>query len=203
MNAIPHLAYLDAGIWISYGLGKNDLFYKDSKNLLENRLGKEGLIGIVSILSILESIDAIRRRVTEKEDKDYLDKAYNDDFRRTIIQTQTDAIDKQLAGFLIAQERLTKLIFADFSRVDLNEVINRTYDFEKKYFGIIRKYHRCGKCRRDFENYSYKGLGFIDAMHLHLAQEFHCKKFITTDQYYNHVSNNTEYNHLEFEIFRP
>ena len=198
-----NLAYLDAGIWIAYGLGKDDIFYASSKELIENRLGKNKLFGIVSILTVLESIDAIRRRITERTDIKFLDNAYTDVLRRELIRASTEPKIKELATFLVTMERDSKLVFADFKRVDMNNIINETYDFEKGYFGIIRSYSRCGKCKGDYRNYSYKGLGFIDAMHLNLAKEYRCNSFITTDQYYAHVAGDENYSTLTFEIFRP
>lgn len=198
------VAYLDSGVWIAYGLGKEDYFYESSKDLLENRLGRNNLIGIISILSILESIDAIRRRITEKTDVEYLNSVGdNVELRNEIIKSITEPKIRQLATYLTSMEREMKLIFADFQRVDINEIINNTYGFEKKYFGIIRRYNRCSRCRRRYLNYLYKGLGFIDVTHLNLAISLLCNRFITTDQYFNHVIDYSEYSSLEFEIFKP
>lgn len=198
------VAYLDAGVWMAYGLGKEDYFYESSKDLFENRLGRNGLIGIVSILSVLESIDAIRRRITENTDVEFLNKVgENVELRNEIIKSITEPKIRELASYLTSMDRDTKLIFTDFRRVDVDEIIDNTYDFEKKYFGIIRRYNRCRRCGRQYRNYSYRGLGFIDVMHLNLAISLHCNRFITTDQYFNHVREDPEYSSLEFEIFKP
>lgn len=197
-----NIAYLDAGIWIAYGLGRNDPFYNSAKELLEERLGRDRFVCIVSLLSILESIDTIRRRITERLEYRFLDSLHKNACR-DYIKRNTDEKIRDLVIFLTNNEREMKMIFADFERVDLNKIANETYDFEKEYFGIIRKYDTCSRCGQEFPNFSYRGLGFIDVLHLKLAINYHCNRFITTDQYYNHVIDDPEYSSLEFEIHRP
>lgn len=198
-----NFAYLDAGVWIAYGLGKDDKFYKPSKNLIENRLGKNKLVGIVSLLSILESIDAIRRRVIERTSVEDLDSMPDDDFRSNHLQEVSDDKIRKLAVYLTEKERKMEIIFADFSRVDLNAVMNNVHAFIKDYFGVVRKYLKCGRCWQDYPNYAYKGLGYIDLAHVHLACSFRCNSFITTDQYFRHIEDDNRFSTLEFEIFRP
>ena len=60
----PRLVYYDANIWIALMLGNTDQFFPQARLLIDNvRSGKN--IAVVSDLVILETIQVLRRRITE------------------------------------------------------------------------------------------------------------------------------------------
>jgi len=74
------------------------------------------------------------------------------------------------------------------------------YDYSKKHFGMIKKYFRCRICRNFFEHYSYRGLGWIDIMHAHLALELCADGVTTADKGFKDFRSDPKFSGLSITI---
>jgi hypothetical protein len=193
------LCYLDSSVILSYQIGPADHAYADAKNVFEVDIGGGATIGVVSLLTLMEIIDVIRKRVTERSNKLLLD-AMVETRRNEFIKSETEARIKTLINNLTAMEKRGLLIFADFTPLDLKQVMDDVFTFSKGYFGMVKKYYHCGICRTPHESYSYKGLGWIDLMHAFLAIGLCVDSLVTADKSFSALSTDNRFSSINIEI---
>jgi predicted nucleic acid-binding protein len=195
----PPIRYLDSSIVVSYALGPTDYHYANAKQIIEKDIMKKRTIGLVSTLVLLEIIDVIRHRVTERTNKATMNHM-DENTRKSYIKTESDKKITDLVNVLTQMENQGYVIFADFTPLDLKQIMDNVYVYSKKYFGLIRKYFRCRFCRSFFEHYSYRGLGWIDVMHAFLALELCADGFTTADKSFKDLQTDPQFSELPIAI---
>lgn len=193
------LCYLDSSVILSYQIGPADHAYADAKNVFEVDIGGGATIGVISLLTLMELGDVIRKRVTQRSNKLLLD-AMIESRRNEFIKSETKTRIKALINSLTVMEKRGLVIFADFSPLDLKQIMEDVFEFSKDYFGVVRKYYNCGVCRSPHESYTYKGLGWIDLMHAFLAVELCVDSLITADKSFSTLTSDSKFNGLNIEI---
>lgn len=193
------IEYLDSSIIVAYILGPNDPFYKSAKNILENDIINGTTVGLISMLSLLEIIDVIRKRVTERTNRKLLD-SMNEANKKSYIKAESESKISELIDTLTIMEEKGYIIFADFTAIDLKQIVNRIYSYSKAYFGNISKSYFCRICRTPFESYSYRGLGWIDLMHAYLALNLCADGFMTADKSFKDLTIDSDFSNLKFTI---
>ena len=195
----PTYAYFDSSIIISYLLGSKDRFYNQVKYIFEKKIKNKEMIGLISKLTLLETIDVIKRRIVERTDKSILDE-FTDEERKSYLKSIIDEKIKDFIDILTRMEHKKYIVLADFTMVDLKQIINEAYNYSLKYFGDIKRYSRCMICRNNYEHYSYKGLGWIDFTHILLAINLAADEFITADKSFKDLKNDPEFRDIEIKI---
>jgi hypothetical protein len=193
------IKYLDSSIIVSYALGPTDRFYTHAKQIIENDILKKQTIGLVSMLTLLECIDVIRYRIAERTSKAFLD-SMDENARTPYIKTECDRKIKNLINVLTQMENQGHVMFADFTPLDLKQIMTDVYDYSKAYFVMITKYLRCKICRNLFEHYTYKGLGWIDLLHAFLALELFADGVITADKSFGDILSDPRFARLQITI---
>lgn len=196
------LAYIESGIWIAQGIGENDKFYENSKGFIDENVETGSIKGVVSLFSLMEAINVIRNRVTAYENKVLLNGMSNER-RKEHLKNITDIKIGTLLKYLRLKETEKKILFADFSLVDMKKIFDDSFHFSRRYFGNIRFYYKCGRCWQDYQHYQYKGLGSMDILHALLAKEYYCDLFITTDNDYRDLQGSVLFPDLHFEVLSP
>ena len=197
-----NLAYIESGIWIAKGIGEKDKFYLNSNIFINDNIETGKLKGIVSLISLMEAIDVIRARITSKTDRTILN-GMNEKRRVEYLKGHTDEKIRILLRYLRTKEAENKILFADFTIVDLNKIYVNSFNYLRHYFGNIPFYYKCGKCWKDFPHYEYKGIGNIDVLHALLAKEYFCNLFITTDRDFRDLQGSPYFPDLQFEVISP
>lgn len=196
------LAYIESGIWIARGIGSDDIFYEPSKAFIEDNIESGSIIGIVSIFSLMEAINVIRSRITSNEDRAILD-GKSDASRKEHLKNLTDVKIGTLLKYLRTKASEGKILFADFSVVDLKKIFDNSFHLARGYFGNIRFYYSCGKCWQNHPHYQYKGLGSLDMLHAFLAKEYLCDLFITTDNDFRDLQGSAIFPDMHFQVLPP
>ena len=173
-------AYLDAGVLVAYGLGTDDPHYAKAKSVI-NDITQGKYRGVVSILSLLETMDVIRKRITNRTPKTVLDRKPEPERKRYVSQ-ESEKRYKELIEDLTGAAKAKKMLLIGFDGVDVGKVLAECNDLLVRNFGEIKPYDMCWQCRNRYEHYEYKGIGPIDAMHFDLAKRISCNLFITTDK---------------------
>ena len=173
-------AYLDAGVLVAYGLGRGDFHYEDARAVINDIL-QGNLKGVVSLLALLETKDVIRKRIVSKTPKNVLD-TKSVDQKKEYIRQESGRRYKELIDKLTRAAKAKKILLVKHDGTDIADVLTMCDDLLTSKFGDIKLYHRCWQCRRNYEHYSYKGIGPIDAMHFDLAKRVPCEVFVTTDK---------------------
>jgi hypothetical protein len=196
------LAYIESGIWIAKGLGSTDKFYNSSRLFVENNIETGRIKGIVSLISLMETIDVIRTRITSNINKNILDNM-SDKRREEYIKNLSEEKMRILLTYLRTKETENKILFADFSIIDLKNIFENSFQFSKNFFGHIPFRYKCGRCWQDYQHYEYKGLGNTDILHAFLAKEYFCNLFVTTDTDYKDIQGSPIFPDLNFLILDP
>ena len=173
-------AYLDAGVLVAYGLGRDDPHYEDAKVVIKD-IQRGNIRGVVSLLALLETMDVIRKRVVSKTPKSILD-SKSDAQRKEYIQQESGRRYRELIDKLTGAAKAKKILLVKHHGTDIADVLDTCDDLLTNEFGDIRFYRRCWQCEGAHEHYLYKGIGPIDAMHFDLAKRVPCEIFVTTDK---------------------
>ncbi len=199
MSAPLPILYLDSSVIISYQRGPSDHAYVSAKRIFEEEIGGKKAIGLVSLLALMEIVDVIRKRVTERTNKQTLN-SMDDQTRAFYIKSESDKQIKILINALTSMEKQGFINFADFTPLDLKKIMDNVYNYSKNYFGEVRKFNQCSFCRRPYENFGYKGLGWIDLMHSFLAVGLCADKIITADKSFSNLRLDTKFSSLKIVI---
>jgi len=193
------IEYIDSSILVSYQLGPTDRFYQTAKEIMEKDILGKQIIGLISMLTLLEVIDVIRHRITERTNKVTLD-LMDEPSKNLYVRTETEKKIKEMIDILTLMESQGFIVFADFTPLDLKQIMSDVYDYSRNYFGMVRKYFNCQICHNPLEHYSYKGLGWIDLLHAFLAVGLFADGLITADKGFGHLSTDQKFSGLKITV---
>lgn len=184
---------------ISYQRGPSDPAYPAAKQIFEAEIGGKKAVGLISMLSLMEIIDVMRKRITERTNKVTLD-GMDESTRNYFVKGETDKQIKILIASLTSMEKQKLIAFADFTAIDLKKVMDDVYSYSKNYFGQVRKFYQCSICRKPYESFSYKGLGWIDIMHSYLALGLCADELVTGDKSFSILRTDAKFSSLKIVI---
>ncbi len=195
------IAYMDAGIWVAYGLGGDDKHYDKAKEIVEKVVRGE-LVAIVSLLSLLETMDVIRKRTVQQISNHTivsLDQK-NDDERKKLIKKISERKYSTLYECILKAAQSGQMVLVDFKDTDVGDILIDSSRVIWEKFGNIPSFYNCSACRKPYRHYDYKGLGPIDVMHILLAKKVGCNYFYTTDHGFEHLLTDPNFASIQIKI---
>lgn len=189
------LVYLDTAIWASYIIGSSDHHFGFASVVIE-KMEKGEYQVILSKLAMMETIDVIRKRVTQNEKYD----------QTGLTETKRGQIkkivDDKIAKFIAATtewEKDGKILMSD-GMMSYHDFIHDSFLHILSYWGTIREVWKCGFCNAELKpnRYLYKGLGQYDFQHIKIAKILNADEFITTDKAFNDLNRTGKFSPLLF-----
>ena len=195
MTTTTKLVYLDTAIWASYIIGKSDYHYGFASVIID-KMEKGEYQVILSKLAMMETIDVIRKRITQNEK---YDTAGLTEAKRNGIKK---IIDGKIAQFIAATtewEKDSKILMAD-GTASYRDFIHDSFLYILGYWGTIREDWKCGFCKGELKpnRYSYRGLGQYDFQHVRIAKILNADEFVTTDKAFNDLNKTGKFLPLVF-----
>ncbi len=89
---------------------------------------------------------------------------------------------------------------SDMHKLDSNNLFQQAININKKIEGEIENQTFCRKCNNKFLQTVYTSINLVDIMHVVIAKEFGCKKFITFDKGFNEIRGYNEIEPMKIEI---
>ena len=194
MTTQTKLVYLDTAIWASYIIGQTDRHFPFSSSIIEKMERGEFQV-ILSKLVIMETIDVIRKRITQYERyTGILDDTKRDEIKRKI--------NEKISKFISATtewEHDNKILMSD-GTLSYEDFIHDSFLYIFSYWGSIREEWKCGSCKADLtpNRYLYKGLGQYDFQHVRIAKVLNASEFFTTDKAFNELNSSGKFTPMVF-----
>lgn len=190
-----------------------DIFHESCKPLIEDVVdGKRA--AVISLLTILESIHVIRRVVIENK------RVPKDSASPSTLQATAKRRVNDFIRLITSLQNSHRLIMADYDK-GIREHYGAVLDKLSRHFGEAMLDLHCSACGRKYpvpskaspcpgcgnlltpnNNYRYRGLGSADIEHAYFAIYGEASTFYTTDQSFNALRKDPDFNSIDFKIIR-
>lgn len=190
--------YFDTNVYLAYFLGENNELMHSDPQKINNELNQFKLsqqyfdsnceIFFPNLLGA-EIFTSIRSALSKNP-------RYRDE---TKVNQESTKLFQNIISRISKQENF-RFEGSKSNSVNLNQVVANSSPIMMSIKGTFKKYHKCDSCGKHGEQHVYKILSIMDVLHVFLAKEFGCKKFVTFDQYFNEIRGHRDIQPLEIEI---
>ena len=206
MSSVEKRVYYDSNVWIAYIMGNGDHFYSVCEPLIEDvRQGR--CTCVVSNLIMLESINVIRKRITEKQ-------LVKDNPDPSAVEALAEEHVKKCIRLVRRLEQQKKIAFIESTEyvVEQDIVLGKLqtltdYVNSEQYCNVCKEFYQsrdiacptCGASIKPTTKYRYSGLGHSDLEHAYLALYGRASVFYTTDKGFKNLATDPDFASIAFK----